>query len=672
LRKEPGRAGILLDAVLVFLLSAVLIAPLFRVAYLDQWGSIESTFIADARFLMEHWPHPQWQPLWYTGTRFDYVYPPALRYGTAVIAKIAGWEPARAYHVLVAFFYCVGTVGVYLLALVGLRSRRAALLGAAAYSLMSPAYLILVSRRADSFRLAPHRLATLVRWGEGPHVTALALLVLALVFAWRALAGRRTADAVIAALLSAAVVSTNFYGATALAVFYPILVWSFWVTRRERRMATPVILIPVAAYGLTAFWLVPSYFRITAENMRFVASPGNAWSAGSAAALVATYMALTWRLANRRTERTWAVFLAGCVTFFSLNVAGNYFFHFRITGEPHRWIPELDVVYVLGAITVLRWMWNRSERLARIAAAVMVGAAFFTTLGYVRHGWQMFRADRNYQNRIEYQISEWAAQNMPDARVYTAGSVRFWFDVWHDLPQMTGGSDQGVINDRTMDAQYVNRNDPNPEASILWMQCLGVDAVYVSGPGSQEIYKDDKAPGRFAGVLAEAYNNHKGDVIYRVPRRYPARARVVETAGIDALQRPHDYNLLASLRAYADAIERGPDAPVTLTRDGTDAMRVRARLSAGQSILVQESYDPGWHAWSGRQLLRVRRDAMGFLLIDAPPGDQEIRLEFVTPRENRVGRAITVLTVVLLLFWWLRGSRQNRQAAERVRSSMLN
>jgi uncharacterized membrane protein YfhO len=130
--------------------------------------------------------------------------------------------------------------------------------------------------------------------------------------------------------------------------------------------------------------------------------------------------------------------------------------------------------------------------------------------------------------------------------------------------------------------------------------------------------------------------------------------------------------LLASLRAYADAIERGPDAPVTLTRDGTDAMRVGARLSAGQSILVQESYDPAWHAWSGRQLLRVRREAMGFLLIDAPPGDQEIRLEFVTPLENRVGRAITVLTVVLLLFWWLRGSRQNRQAAERVRSSMLN
>lgn len=44
-------------------------------------GSIESSFIAEARFLVEQWPHPQWQPLWYAGTRFDYLYPPraALR-----------------------------------------------------------------------------------------------------------------------------------------------------------------------------------------------------------------------------------------------------------------------------------------------------------------------------------------------------------------------------------------------------------------------------------------------------------------------------------------------------------------------------------------------------------------------------------------------------------------
>jgi hypothetical protein len=651
-----GSREVLLDAAFVFFLSAVLIAPLFTIGYLDEWGSIESTFIADARFLAEHWPHPQWQPLWYTGTRFDYIYPPLLRYGTALIAKMSGCEPVRAYHLFCAFFYCLGSVSLYLLMRVVLRSRRAAWLGTAAYALMSPSYLILVSRREDSYRLAPHRLATLVRWGEGPHITAVALLPLVLVFAWRAFDSRRRADIALAAFFSAAVVSTNFYGATALALFYPILVWSFWVTRRDPRIAMAAVVIPGAAYGLTALWLVPSYFRITAQNMKYVAAPGSPWSVAAAGVVALTYAAVTWRAGARRPERTGAVFIAGCVVFFSLIVAGHYFFNFRITGEPHRWIAELDVVYVLGSMTVLRWMWNRPGRLMRVAAAVIVLAAFFTTKGYVRHAWLIFRPAPDYRSRIEYQIPEWFSKNLPDARTHTAGSVRFWFDVWHDLAEMGGGSEQGLMNGLTIDAQYEIHLDPKPEASILWLQCLGVDAAYVPGPGSQEIFKDNKVPEKFAGLLPVLYDNRRGDVVYQVPRRYAARARVVETARLDQLQPPQSTQDSVNLRAYADVIEKGPDAPPALVRDGPDTMRVRARLSAGQSLVVQETYDPAWRAWSENQPLPVRKDAMGFLVIDAPPGDREVRLQFMTPMENQVGRGITLLTILLLLGWLLRGA----------------
>ncbi len=84
----PRRALIPLDFLIIFLLTAALIWPLFKAGYLDKWASIESIFISDARYLKDHWPHPQWQPLWYGGTRFDYIYPPALRYGTAGLAKL--------------------------------------------------------------------------------------------------------------------------------------------------------------------------------------------------------------------------------------------------------------------------------------------------------------------------------------------------------------------------------------------------------------------------------------------------------------------------------------------------------------------------------------------------------------------------------------------------------
>ena len=58
------------------------------------------------------------------------------------------------------------------------------------------------------------------------------------------------------------------------------------------------------------------------------------------------------------------------------------------------------------------------------------------------------------------------------------------------------------------------------------MQCRGVDAVYVSGRGSQEPYKDSLNPEKFAGVLPVLYDDHQGNVIYRVPRRWPAGSRV--------------------------------------------------------------------------------------------------------------------------------------------------
>jgi uncharacterized membrane protein YfhO len=78
-------------------------------------------------------------------------------------------------------------------------------------------------------------------------------------------------------------------------------------------------------------------------------------------------------------------------------------------------------------------------------------------------------------------------------------------------------------------------------------------------------------------------------------------------------------------------------------------MWVRAKVEPGQSIVVQESWDPAWQAWAGGNPLPVRRDVMGFMVVDAPPGDREIRLAFVTPLENRVGRILTLATFLALL-----------------------
>src|ERR1035438_6896617 len=163
----------------------------------------------------------------------------------------------------------------------------------------------------------------------------------------------------LAAIFCAAVVLNNFYGATALAMFYPILVWSFWITRRDSRVLLIAVAIPALAYGLTAFWLVPSYFRITIHNMQYVSEGGNTWSVWVATAVAAIFLAVSWRLARRRPERAWAVFASGALLFFAVNVLGNHFLQFRVMGEPGRLIPELDLVIIIGVLTWLEWLWRR-------------------------------------------------------------------------------------------------------------------------------------------------------------------------------------------------------------------------------------------------------------------------------------------------------------------------
>ena len=51
-------------------------------------------------------------------------------------------------------------------------------------------------------------------------------------------------------------------------------------------------------------------------------------------------------------------------------------------------------------------------------------------------------------------------------------------DAWHDLPQMGGGSDQGVSN-QLVNLAYTQVTADSLEVALQWMQSLGVDAILV-------------------------------------------------------------------------------------------------------------------------------------------------------------------------------------------------
>jgi hypothetical protein len=641
------RRTLLIDSLVLVCLVCILIKPLFRLNYLSNWSSIESTFISDSRILSEHLPHPGWQPLWYCGTRTDYIYPPALRYGTALISRIGRVLPARAYHLYTAVFYVLGIVAVYWLVRIGSASRAAALLASVATALVSPSFLLLPLIRIDSGYWVPQRLHVLMSYGEGPHISALCVLPAALAASFLALRSWRPAALAVAAALCALVVATNFYGATALAIFYPILIWSVWVGERGRGVWLRAAAIPLLAYGLSAFWLTPSYVKLTIVDLQWVSQPGNASSQFILLLVVAVYCAVSLRVARGKAEREWPVFVAGSAIILSVFVLGFYYFGLRISGDPARLIPELDLALTLVFAELVRILWANPR--LRIPAALLVLTAFFPALRYLDHVWSPFPKAAPLENVYEYKTAKWVGEHLPGARVLPTGSVRFWFDAWSDNAQPDGGSMQGMINQIIPAALWQILHGDRGDLAMLWLQALGTDAIVVPDKTSFEAYHDYLRPGKFRGLLPALYDDLHGTVIYGVPRVHPGIVRIVDRAAINSVGMLQGGADTAGLTKYLAAVEDPAQNASALTWQGFDEAEIAAKMASGQSILVQETWDPAWHADENGKPLSIRADTtMGFMLIDVPEGARNIRMRFETPLENRAGQVLLALTGIVM------------------------
>ena len=197
----------------------------------------------------------------------------------------------RAYHLYIAFFYCVGIAGVYLLVRVAARSRGMAWLCAAATALMSPSFLFLrahAERRLDAAAGAARRAREIRRRSSHDGARAHPHRV-------DFHAGSRSTRRVLWAIALAAV----FCGGRGVQQF----LWRYRArcvlsdSRLELldhaagppHSACPPSRSRSLTYGLTAFWLVPSYFKVTAENLKYVSEHGTTWSIWIALAVAVVF-----------------------------------------------------------------------------------------------------------------------------------------------------------------------------------------------------------------------------------------------------------------------------------------------------------------------------------------------------------------------------------------------
>lgn len=641
-----------LPAVAIFLLNAWIAARLFQVEWLDQMASIEGAYIGLARYISGNWTDLGWFPVWYGGIPFQNTYPPLLHLLNAAGVTWLGLTPAHAYHVMTALFFCIGPVALYALALRLSGSQSGAFLAALVSTALSPSAWLIAGVRADlGGWLGSRRLQVLVGWGEGPHVTAIALLPLALLAIHVAAEKKRPGWIALAAVATAAVPLANWLAAFALAI--GVLCWFAAGFELDGSKLCRVALVGVLAYCLAAPWIPPSTIAAIQENARTIEGDYRGVYTQLPLRLgIALLALLLVKLSMRRLRAPAGLQLA---VLFSLATGGialaGASFGVAVVPQPQRYhiAMELGGALALGLAGGLAL-----DQLRPRARWIALGAIILMAIPALREARRVARDSLIRPVSIEQTaVFKIAGALRGQDRVMAQGSAAFWMNAFHDTPQLAGGFDQGVTNQANRVAVYTITTDDGAgdraaEISLLWLKALGVHKLAVGGAKSGEHYKPFRNPRKFDGVL-EAIWREGDDYAYRVPQRSRSLARVIRRG--DAVARKPVHGLdVDPLRAYVQALD-DPGLPLAEFRWlSSRAARITATLAPEHVLSLQMSHHPGWRATVNGSARELTEDGLGQMLLEPDcAGSCTVEIAYDGGSEMLAARALQILGVVVLL-----------------------
>lgn len=613
-------------------------------------GSIEGAYIGLARYLMVHWQDQSWFRDWYCGIPYANTYPPLLHWMVALTGLSLQWSPAHAHHAVSAASYCLGAVFLYWAARRLSGDGVAAGLASLAFSLLSLSAFVLPGVRNDLATLwHPRRLDVLTIFGEGPHVTSLSLLPLALLALHWALERRRMFAYVLAAAALAAVVLSNWLGAFALA----ITVLCYLAARERPDDILRAAGIGIYGYLLALPWIPPSNIATVQWNAQRIGGDYRfTWErAGYQFAALLTLLAV-WCLLRRTNGNWFSRFALLLTTAFGLICVLADPFRIDIMPQPHRYHLEFELALCLLLAAGLRARWMRLPVWAQVTAVLLILTGGYFQVRTYRRSLRYTARPIDITQRIEGKVARWLESNLPGQRVFLNGSVAFWALAFADVPQFAGGFDQGRTNRRHPGVAYQITAGISPEIATVWLKAYGVRAVVTSGPASQEFYKDFLYPRKFDGYL-ELLWREGDDAIYRVPSRSEALAGVVDRAHLVS-EFPAEYapdTIVPYVRALDD-----PAMPVVEWRWESPVRALAGGVWKPHHVLsVHMSYHPGWRASVNGQPRRVSQDALGQIVVEPHcDGGCTVVLEYDGGWEGRIAKMLhgAAFGVALIVFTW--------------------
>ncbi len=606
-------------AAALFLVNAYVVHELFLTEYTAQMGSIEAAFIAIARYAMDNWRDLTWFPLWYGGIPYQNTYQPLLHLTVAAVAKLSGSSPALAYHAVTATTYCLGPVTLFWLAWKLSGSRAYSFLAALLYSVFSPSALLISAVRHDMGSVFnPRRLQALVQFGEGPHVTSMALLPVAVLCLHNALEKRRPAQYMLAALSLAAVALTNWLGAFALAA----AVLAYLLARAPRsdwKAWAIAAAIGVYAYAIASPWIPPSTLGIIRTNAQQTGGNyGMTLQHLKYAGLVLIALVLIeCAFARWKPPEVLRFAVVFCFSVATLSLVWEWF-GVAIMPEAKRYHLEMEMALSLAAVFALKPLLDQLSGSRR--ALLVAGFLLFTVLQlktYHGHA-EYYGRPIDIRTTFEYQTAGWFKENMQGRRVYVPGTVSYWLNAFTDTEQYGGGWDQGIINSREPAVAYQvysgEGTDREGQVGAAWLRAFGVHAVMTGGPNSRETYKPYRNARKFEGIFTEVWREGD-DAIYEIPARSASLAHVVRPEDMVA-RKPTGGIDIEPLAPYLAALDN-PDLPLADFRwRNRHEAAISADLKKGQLLSVQISYHTGWRATVAGQPRRTYGDNLGQLAVE--------------------------------------------------------
>ena len=515
------------------------------------------------------------------------------------------------------------------------------------YSILSPSAFVIADIRHEIGLLRPRRLQPLVSWGEGPHVAGLALLPLAVLWLHRSITRRRPIDLVVSAILFAAVALTNWLAAVAL--FAAGLAYLCSTNLRGSLLAFP---IAVLAYGMAAPWVPPSTINTIRINAPYLGNYGGVYAGMFRHLAVVGLLGVIVIAAIRCITDSLPLRFGAIFTFLmAALVLPAFWWKLYIVPQPDRYHLELELGLAILVVFAVKPLIDRVPSRLRFAIALILMMFAIIPAKHDRRFARYLIGPVNIDQTIEYKTAVWLDQNMHSRRVFAGGSTQFWLNAFTDTPELTGGFDNGVVNQATPLARYIitsgdGAGSRGGEIAVLWLKAMGVHAAVVGGPRTTQAYRDFHNPGMFNGVLPMLW--HEGDdSVYLVPQRSSSLARVVTRADLVG-RSPVNGIDIEPLLPYVTALDNEALPTAVFYWTSRHSASIQATLSPQHVVSMQISYHPGWHAKVNGANKAIGEDGVGQMYVEPNcNGVCQIQLFYDGGPEMRIVRGVAIAAWIL-------------------------